>query len=91
MLSLELSDTGFNFSVLSEFRTRLLRQMAEGRLFKIMLVGFQERQLLKPRAKQRSDSTHILTQVRELNRLEFVGETLRAALNEVASVATDCL
>ncbi len=90
-LSMELSDAGFDFSVLSEFRTRLLSQGAEGRLFEIMLVGFQERELLKARGKQRSDSTHILTQVRELNRLEFVGETLRAALNEVASVAPDWL
>jgi transposase len=90
-LSMELSDAGFDFSVLSEFRSRLLRQGAEGRLFEIMLVGFQERELLKARGKQRSDSTHILTQVRELNRLEFVGETLRAALNEVASVAPDWL
>ena len=90
-LSMELSDAGFDFSVLSEFRSRLLRQGAEGRLFEIMLVGFQERELVKVRGKQRSDSTHILTQVRELNRLEFVGETLRAALNELASVAPDWL
>lgn len=90
-LSMELSDAGFDFSVLSEFRSRLLRQGAEGRLFEIMLGGFQERELLKARGKQRSDSTHILTQVRELNRLEFVGETLRAALNEVANVAPDWL
>jgi len=88
-LSMELSDAGFDFSVLSEFRSRLLSQGAEGRLFEIMLAGFQERDLLKARGKQRSDSTHILTQVRELNRLEFVGETLRAALNELASVAPD--
>jgi len=56
-----------------------------------MLAGFQERELVKARGKQRSDSTHTLTQVRELNRLEFVGETLRAALNELASVVPDWL
>lgn len=86
-LSLELTDEGFDFSVLSEFRTRLLSSGAEARLFDIMLVGFHERKLLKSRGKQRTDSTHILANVRELNRIEFVGETLRAALNELASVA----
>lgn len=86
-LSLELTDEGFDFSVLSEFRSRLLSKGAEARLFEIMLVGFQDRKLLKSRGKQRTDSTHILANVRELNRIEFVGETLRAALNELATVA----
>ena len=90
-LSLELTDEGFDFSVLSEFRQRLIANGAEARLFEIMLVGFQERDLLKARGKQRTDSTHILANVRELNRIEFVGETLRAALNELATVAPDWL
>ena len=90
-LSLELTDEGFDFSVLSEFRTRLLSNDAEARLFEIMLLGFQDRKLLKSRGKQRTDSTHILANVRELNRIEFVGETLRAALNELASVAPEWL
>src|SRR5689334_10157656 len=62
-LSLELTDPGFDFSVLSEFRTRLLSSGAEARLFEIMLVGFQERELLKSQGKQRTDSTHILANV----------------------------
>jgi transposase len=86
-LSLELTDEGFDFSVLSEFRTRLLSHDAEARLFEIMLLGFQERKLLKSQGKQRTDSTHILANIRELNRIEFVGETLREALNELATVA----
>jgi transposase len=90
-LSLELADDGFDASVLSEFRTRLVTHGAEARLFEIMLTGFQERDLLKQRGQQRTDSTHILAQVRELNRLEFVGETLRAALNAVAVAAPDWL
>jgi transposase len=88
-LSLELTDDGFDFSVLSEFRQRLIANGAEARLFEIMLVGFQEQKLLKSRGKQRTDSTHILGSVRELNRLECVGETLRAALNELASEMPD--
>ncbi len=90
-LSLELTDDGFNFSVLSEFRQRLLAHGAEARLLEIMLAGFQERQLLKAGGKQRTDSTHILANVRELNRIEFVGETMRAALNELATTAPDWL
>lgn len=87
-LSLELTDEGFDFSVLSEFRQRLITNGAEAQLFEMMLASFQERKLLKSRGKQRTDSTHILGNVRELNRIEFVGETLRAALNELASVAS---
>ncbi len=90
-LSLELTDAGFDFSVLSEFRIRLLSKGAEARLFEIMLAGFQERALIKARGKQRTDSTHILANVRELNRIEFVGETMRTALNELAAVAPQWL
>jgi len=90
-LSLELTDEGFDFSVLSEFRSRLLANGAEARLFERMLSSFQARGLLKARGKQRTDSTHILANVRELNRIEFVGETLRMALNELAVVAPSWL
>lgn len=86
-LSLGLEDEGFDFSVLSEFRSRLVEHKAQTRLFEIMLTHFEDRGLLKSRGKQRTDSTFILGQVRELNRLEFVGETLRAALNVLAEVA----
>ena len=37
------------------------------------------------------DSTHVLADVRKLNRLERVGETLRATLNELAVIAPDWL
>jgi len=46
---------------------------------------------VKRRGRQRTDSTHVLAAVRTLNRLERVGETLRAALNELAAVAPDWL
>src|SRR3954454_17646658 len=41
--------------------------------------------------KQRTDSTHVLAAVRDLSFLERVAETLRAALDDVAAVAPDCL
>jgi transposase len=90
-LSLELTDEGFNFSVLSEFRSRLVVHGAEVRLFEIILAGFHARGLLKKHGKQRTDSTHILANVRELNRIEIVGETLRIALNELAVTTPEWL
>ena len=38
-------------------------------------------------SEQRTDATHVLAAIRVLNRLELVAETLRAALNELATVA----
>src|SRR5439155_3124617 len=86
-LSLELTDPGFNFSVLSEFRDRLLAGSAEELLLDNLLERCRALHLLKARGQQRTDSTHVLAAIRVLNRLELVAETLRAALNAVATVA----
>ena len=83
-LSLELEDGGFDYSVLCEFRQRLLANEAADRLLNGMLTHFQDLQLLKARGKQRTDSTHVLAAIRLLNRLEQVGETLHYALNQIA-------
>jgi transposase len=91
LLSLELTDPGFDFSVLSEFRDRLLAGSAEELLLDKLLERCRALGLLKARGQQRTDSTHVLTAVRVLNRLELVAETLRAALNAVATVAPDWL
>jgi transposase len=45
--------------------------------------------LVKARGKQRTDSTHVVAAVRYMNRLELVGETLRAALNDLALHSPD--
>jgi transposase len=86
-LGLELDDPGFHFSALSEFRGRLGAGGAERLLLDEMLEVCKDRGLLKARARQRTDSTHVLAATRDLNRLELVGETLRAALNALATVA----
>src|SRR2546421_864559 len=86
-LALELTDPGFDASVLSEFRTRLLQRGAEPLLQEPLLRRLEERDLLKARGTQRTDSTHILAAIRTLNRLELVGETMRYALNRLAAVA----
>lgn len=90
-LSLELTDPGFDFSVLCEFRSRLLEGKAEARLFDTLLTLAKERGWLKARGKQRTDSTHVLAAVRALNRLECVGETLRHLLNTLAEEAPEWL
>jgi transposase len=90
-LGLELTDPGFDFSVLSEFRDRLLAGSAEERLLDKVLACCQAQGLLKSRGQQRTDSTHVLAAIRVLNRLELVGETLRAALNELACQAPEWL
>lgn len=90
-LSLELTDPGFHFSVLSEFRDRLIKGNREEVLLTTVLKICQERGLLKERGKQRTDSTHIEAAIRNVNRIECIGETLRAALNSLAVVAPDWL
>ena len=91
LLGLELSDAGFDYSVLSEFRNRLLEHSAEERLLDKLVELLKAHQLIKERGSQRTDSTHICSAARKLNRLEKVGETLRAALNSLAGVAPDWL
>ncbi len=86
-LGLELTDPGFDYSVLSGFRTRLVEGQAEERLLTVMLDLLQQRGMLKARGRQRTDSTHVLAAIRTMNRLELVGETLRYALNRLAVVA----
>jgi transposase len=87
LLGLDLTDPGFDFSVLSEFRDRLLAGSAEGLLLDKLLERCRTMGLLKARGQQRTDSTHVLAAIRVMNRLELVAETLRAALNALAPVA----
>jgi len=89
LLALELTDPGFDYSVLCEFRGRLLEGSQELLLFETLLAHFRRKQRLKARGKQRTDSTHILAAVRALNRLESVGETWRHGLNCLAVAAPE--
>jgi transposase len=91
LLGLELTDPGFDASILCEFRARLLNGQAEARLFERLIDLFKERGWVKARGKQRTDSSHVLAAIRVLGRLEQVGETLRHALNLLAEAAPDWL
>jgi len=91
LLGLELADPGFDHSVLSEFRQRLLTHQAEARRFEAIWALARTRDLLKAGGRQRSASTHVLGAVHAMHRLEAVTETLRAALNVLAVAAPDWL
>jgi transposase len=90
-LGLELDGPGFDYSVLSKFRKRLIAGGTEQQLFEQMLEAFRAADLLKSGGKQRTDSTHILGAIRTLNRLELVGEALRQVLEALAAVVPEWL
>lgn len=84
-LRLPLEDLGFDFSILCEFRGRLLAGGGEQLLFEALLEHAKARGWLKARGRQRTDSTHVLAAIQTLSRLECVAETLRHALNVLAA------
>jgi transposase len=84
-LGLELTDPGFDFSVLKEFRDRFTAGGAEQRLLDLLLTRCGELGLVRGGMRQRTDSTHVLARIRALNRLELAGESVRAALEELAA------
>ena len=90
-LGLPLTYSGFHYSILSGFRERLLNGHQEALLFDRVLEQLKAQGLLTGKAQQRPDSTHVLAAVRDLNRLECVGETLRRMLDDLARVAPEWL
>lgn len=90
-LGLSLDDPGFDASILSEFRSRVIAGGLEQRVLDALLEKLTGLGLLGPGGKQRSDSTHVVSAVRDLNRLELAGESVRAALEALAAAAPDWL
>jgi len=86
-LGLELADEGFEFTVLNGFRERLVAGGAERVIFDRLLDLVKERGLVKAGGRQRTDSTHVLGRIRDLNRLELAGEAVRAALEALSAAA----
>lgn len=91
LLGLELDDPGFDFTVLGDFRSCLITHGLEERALEVILSRLSDAALLRAGGRQRIDSTHVLAAVRTLNRMEFVGETLRAALEALAAAAPNWL
>lgn len=90
-LSLELTDPGFDHTVLCEFRGRLLEDGAERSLLNLLLERFKGLGILKAKGQQRTDSTAVLSAVRGLNRLALVRETMKHTLESLAVVVPDWL
>lgn len=88
-LSLELTDGGFDHTVLSEFRARLVQGNAEQRLLDLLLERCREGGWLKARGRQRTDSTHVQASIRALNRTLRVAQTMVYILNVLAEVAPE--
>lgn len=61
-ISLVLTDPGFDHTVLSEFRTRLVALTAEERFLEAVIDLCKERGWFKVRGHQRTDSTHVLAE-----------------------------
>jgi transposase len=90
-LGLDLDDEGFDASVLSEFRTRVVEHGLEQRVLDLLLDALKAEGLVGAGGKQRTDSTHVISAVRDLNRLELAGESVRACVEAVAVAAPDWL
>jgi transposase len=86
-LGLALEDPGFDFSVLSEFRARVVTGGREQLVLDLLLAALVEKGLVKAGGKQRTDSTHVISAVRDLNRLELAGESVRAAVEAIVAAA----
>ena len=84
-LDLELDYQGFHPTVLVYFRDRLEENKAERVIFDGVVELLVELGLVKRKGKQRLDSTHILGYVKEMSRLECAVETLRLALEALAT------
>jgi len=83
--------SGLPNSLWSEFRLRLVEEGVETLLLDRLLEVCKQRGWLKAGGKQRTDSTHVLARVRSLSNLECVGETLRAVLDDLATLAPEWL
>src|SRR5437763_15394546 len=84
-LALPLDDPGFDYSILSDFRQRLLSAQAQDLILEAILRLCRERGWLKAQGKQRTAAAAVLARVPALSSLESVGESRRAALNALAS------
>ena len=74
-----------------EFRDRLAGDGRAIRLLELMLDAAGEAGLLRGGGKTRTDSTHVLAKISAPRRLERLGETMRAVVNQLAVTAPDWL
>jgi transposase len=90
-LGVPLDGEGFDFSALSEFRTRVAEHGLEERALDALLAKLAADGLAGPGGRQRTDSTHVIAAVRALHTIELAGESVRAALEALAAACPDWL
>jgi transposase len=90
-LGLDLADAGFDHTVLSEFRSRVVAHHLEETVLDLLLTRLTEMGLVGAGGKQRTDSTSVVAAVRDVNRLELAGESVRAAVEALSAAAPDWL
>ncbi len=90
-LALPLDDPGFDYTILTDFRQRLLAAQAQELILDPILQLCRQRGWLKAGGKQRTDATAVLARVRARSLLESVGEGMRATLNALAEQDPDWL
>jgi hypothetical protein len=84
-LSLDLTDPGVDFTLLHDFRGRLLTHKAGQRFLDAFLAACNAPGWIKARGTQRTDSTHVLAASRTLHRLEYVLEAMHYVLNQLSA------
>jgi transposase len=82
-LHLEPGYKGFDHTVLSEFRQRLLRHGAESRVFTAIFAQLKQLGFYKHKGIQRTDSLAIYTHHRLLKRIELCVETMRVCIKHL--------
>src|SRR6266545_7269788 len=86
-LGMGLDDPGLDASVLCELRTRVVQHGLEERVLDLLLAALKDKGLVAAGGKQRTGSTHVLAAVRDLNRLELAGASVRACAEALAVAA----
>lgn len=88
-LHLELNYPGFDSTVLSEFRQRLLKHGAESRVFSAIFAQLRQLGFYKQRGIQRTDSLAIYNHHRLLRRIELCVETMRVCIKSLLHQAPE--
>ena len=90
-LAMELDDPGFHQSVLTDFRDRLAEGERADRLLYLALARLKQAGLVRERTTQHTDSTHVLTTVRDLTGMELVTEAMPSQLSTAPVARSACL
>jgi transposase len=88
-LHLPLDYAGFDFSILCDFRDRLIQHKAEARIFDTILTHLKALGLLTSRGIQRTDSLSVHTKARDLSRIELMTDTIRVVVRALLRTDPD--